>query len=602
MFLLLLWIAASTPLTTADLLDRWAAAEGGRERIEKVQAVYREATLEVGGLRGTLKLWQTATGQTREEVSLASYQSLEIFDGTRGWAQQGQAPEHELAGANLEKAISEAYAGANAHFFPSRRKGTVTLDGNDVILRPEGGRESRVVLDPATWLPKAYVRREHERQVTTTVESWTDVDGLKFPAAMLQSTGDRRFDVRITFTKTVIDPPVDQALFSRPAPAVAVLPFPAGAHEVSVPFQLIQNHIHMPLSVNGTSPSSFILDTGADITVVDRDRAIALRIPIEGAIEMRGSGEQSVQTGLIADPKVTFGGMTLPVKTMAAVPLGALSLREGRSIDGILGYDILSRFIVTIDYAKGVVRFQDPATFAAPKAAAVLPLHFHGNNPIVAAAVTLSDGRTVPLRMLIDTGARSALVLNAPFVRKNVGESAPAGAIEGPLGAGIGGATNQWIGRVTKVTVAGFVIPSPVTSFSRDAKGSDASPDIDGLIGGEILRRFTLIVDYPHTRFLLIPNADFAQPFEYDMSGLLLTAADAKFNRMIVRYVLPGSPAEKAGLQPDDELQAIDGKSVRAMSGDAVRSLLMQPERRYMLTIGRSGTTLEVPLTTRRMV
>src|SRR5207248_177705 len=77
----------------------------------------------------------------------------------------------------------------------------------------------------------------------------------------------------------------------------------------------------------------------------------------------------------------------------------ALSQREGRSIDGIVGYNVISRFIVEIDYAGHQLRFFDPATWKAPHDAVELPFVFHGNTPIARVPLTTRDGRTVVARL-----------------------------------------------------------------------------------------------------------------------------------------------------------------------------------------------------------
>ena len=59
-----------------------------------------------------------------------------------------------------------------------------------------------------------------------------------------------------------------------------------------------------------------------------------------------------------------------------------------------------------------------------------------------------------------------------------------------------------------------------IARFSRARRGDDASAKYDGLIGGDILSRFTVVFDYSRQRMMLEPNAQFSESFEADMSGL----------------------------------------------------------------------------------
>lgn len=58
-----------------------------------------------------------------------------------------------------------------------------------------------------------------------------------------------------------------------------------------------------------------------------------------------------------------------------------------------------------------------------------------------------------------------------------------------------------------------YVLREPIASFSLDErKGLLASTDIDAIIGGRILKRFTVTFDYPHQRMFLEPNSHFSEP------------------------------------------------------------------------------------------
>ena len=62
-----------------------------------------------------------------------------------------------------------------------------------------------------------------------------------------------------------------------------------------------------------------------------------------------------------------------------------------------------------------------------------------------------------------------------------------------------------------------------------------------------------------------------------------------------VGKVLPGSPAERAGLREGDEIRAVDGEPVADFPALVAR-VQPQPGARLELTVGREGGTLEVPV------
>jgi len=202
-------------------IERWANAVGGLDKVAAIKSIYREATLEFGEYKGTIKVWHTADGKYRKEEQIATLSAVETFDGVNGTVQQGNEPLHKMDAAELKLAASKRFANSNAMlfaFFPERRRGAVDIEGdNTIVLKPEGGVEWRVALDPQTSLPKTMVHQEGERTITVTFAAYETVNGIKFEKEIHRSAGDPNRSAVIRFTKTVINPPVESSLFSTRA-------------------------------------------------------------------------------------------------------------------------------------------------------------------------------------------------------------------------------------------------------------------------------------------------------------------------------------------------------------------------------------------------
>ena len=57
------------------------------------------------------------------------------------------------------------------------------------------------------------VHREGERTVEVTFISYETVDGIAFESEIHRSNGIPRFNAVIRFTKTVINPPIEDSMF-----------------------------------------------------------------------------------------------------------------------------------------------------------------------------------------------------------------------------------------------------------------------------------------------------------------------------------------------------------------------------------------------------
>ncbi|KPJ74628.1 MAG: hypothetical protein AMS19_15115, partial [Gemmatimonas sp. SG8_23] len=117
-----------------------------------------------------------------------------------------------------------------------------------------------------------------------------------------------------------------------------------------------------------------------------------------------------------------------------------------------------------------------------------------------------------------------------------------------------------------------------------------------GTLGGELLRRFTLTLDYPRDRILLEPNGLFDTPVREDLSGIfMLRAEGAGLDTIVVSVVGPGTPAEQADIQEGDVLLALDGVPASRLGIAGIFERLRSgPGETRRLLLERDGTTFEV--------
>ena len=218
MFTLVLSLTTSA-FAAGNPVDNWANAVGGRDKVASIKTIYREATVQIAGMEGTIKVWHSTEGKYRKEEQVGIFSTIEQFDGTNGCILRGSAPLRKMEAPELELARSAAYANSNSMFyvfFPDRRRGgalDVDSDGT-IVMKPAGGVDWRITLDPQTSLPKTMIHQQGEHTITVTFVDYETIDGIKFEKAIHRTTGDPRFDADIKFTKTVINPPLPPNFFT----------------------------------------------------------------------------------------------------------------------------------------------------------------------------------------------------------------------------------------------------------------------------------------------------------------------------------------------------------------------------------------------------
>ncbi len=280
------------------------------------------------------------------------------------------------------------------------------------------------------------------------------------------------------------------------------------------PFQLTDSLIYIQASINGSHPLWMMLDTGSSVTVFDEtvSKMLGIRFLDEGNVD--GPGQGSVQKLAFANhATLMFAGEEMGDQTVATLPLEWFSREVGRSTDGFLGSNVFRNYVVEIDYANQLLRFHDPAVYCYSGSGQRLPLQFIWNDiPTVHAEVVAQDGRAIDGVFLVDSGATTAIWLTKAFSEAHPEVLSAQGTVEVPKVVAVGGGLRTRLGRVQAIRLGGFVVSMPLTQFSQNTSGIFAAPDITGTIGAQMLRRFTVIFDYPHGQMILEPNEHFGDP------------------------------------------------------------------------------------------
>lgn len=293
-----------------------------------------------------------------------------------------------------------------------------------------------------------------------------------------------------------------------------VIPLPCSIGEVrstSIHFQLTDSLIFMQASLNGSQPLWMILDTGSSVTVFDESVSKTLGLRFNGKGNVYGPGQGSAQKLAFAShAALRLADAELDDQTVATMPLDWFSRELGRTTDGFLGSNIIRNYVVEIDYANQVLRLLDPATYSYSGPGQRLPLQFIWDNiPSVRAEVVAQDGTAITGIFLIDSGATTAIWLTKAFSEAHPEFLSIPETIEVRNVAAVGGELSTRLGRVPAVRLGGFVVANPSAQFSQNSSGIFATPGLAGTIGAQMLRRFKVVLDYPHMEMILEPNEHF---------------------------------------------------------------------------------------------
>lgn len=391
------------------------------------------------------------------------------------------------------------------------------------------------------------------------------------------------------------------AEFSRhivPASQKAADPAP-----VVIPFELLTRHILIKVRINNSDPLWFIFDTGDEDAIVDLKRARSLGLKLQGEVNIGGAGPGSLRGSYVRDASLNVVGLEgNPQPVVLALPLDDLRPRFGHDIDGIIGADFIKQFVVEVDYSARVLRLHNKDRFAYSGSGEIIPIHLNSaGHPSIPAEITVAGRPAIKGEFVIDSGSGAALALHRPFVEQEhlLGQAQKTIRLLG--GGGAGGKITGRVGRIAELRIGKFQIDNPPTLFSEDKGGAFASSEFDGNIGGQILSKFTVFLDYGRGRIILEANASFKDLISPASSGLKVVADGSDYKTFRVEEMLEESPATEAGLQPNDVILAVDGRPAAQLTLTTLNETLEKPIP-HKLSVRRRGQALQITLTPRRLI
>lgn len=397
----------------------------------------------------------------------------------------------------------------------------------------------------------------------------------------------------------------------------------------TVSFKFINNIIIIPLEVNGNS-LNFILDTGVSSPVIfNLKSSDSIRLNQLKKIKLRGLGDgDSVDALQSKNNRIRFDKIVGTNRIIYLIYNEKLDLSSklGIPVNGIIGYDLFKDFIVTINYKSKRLTFTKPDCFKYKSCnkCEEFDLFFFKKKPYIQGEIVVGaiEQKTIPVQLLIDSGGTDSLWL---FEDDEKGIIAPDDAFDDFIGEGISGGIYGKRSRIESFRLKKFEIERPNVAYldSISTKYAKSLRSRNGSLGGNVLRRFHIIMDYPNKKITLKKNNDFKDDFHYNMSGIELVHAgktlvkevqqnsfsmsdsqnksstsrvvfDYSYNYVLkpifkIDYVRQNSPAEKVGIQVGDLLLELNEKPAHNYTIEQIVSFFYEENKEIKISVERLG-------------
>jgi predicted aspartyl protease len=262
-----------------------------------------------------------------------------------------------------------------------------------------------------------------------------------------------------------------------------------------------QERMTVPVSIGSHGPFDFVVDTGAQRTVISRELAGSLGLSPGRNVRLTAmTGTADVSTVVIPLISVsTLGGTRIEAPSLESRNLGA---------PGMLGIDTLQGHAVSIDFAKQTMTIT-PSTKRRKARAEPGEIVVHAKNLFGQLIVTDASYRGRKIRVILDTG--SGLTMGNLALRRRIAHGA-----KDVRPIALWGVTGQMMQvdytQIDKVTFAGITFSHLPVAFSDAAPfrhfGLTDEPAL--LLGMDALRLFDHVeIDFPNreVRLAITHNA-----------------------------------------------------------------------------------------------
>jgi len=286
-----------------------------------------------------------------------------------------------------------------------------------------------------------------------------------------------------------------------PTPRRTLVTFPKGVTSVELPVKFGRSHVYVRVNI-GNRGLDFVLDTGASGITIDSGVARELGLTEYGKHSAVTAGRYTTARTIV--PEMHVGDLVMHDVAVQEIPQGWQTASDVKEV-GLLGFDFLAELGVTIDYEHERVTVVPGVAYAPPtdRQTVAIDVRIGSGQPRTNVTVNGALGE----RWVLDTGGAGTFMIFDYFARRHPEALKDrGGGRDGPERQlySIGGAIPAKAYQIASLKLANLNFVDFVGY--RVTGSSSYASNVDGLIGADFLRLFTLGLDYQNSRIYLVPN------------------------------------------------------------------------------------------------
>jgi predicted aspartyl protease len=353
--------------------------------------------------------------------------------------------------------------------------------------------------------------------------------------------------------------------------------FNSNKTKISFPFKVFNSILLVDVKVNHSKTLKFIFDSGCKSTIIIHPKWVdSFDIVKTNKVYFSGLGYQdSVETIRVENGHIQLGELTCDKLPFFILTKDSLIINSylGTDVDGIFGAEIFEKYYVHINYTKKLIElFTKKPEKKIKSNYTKIPVEIRKSKGYLSSMIMNNNNELFLSELLLDTGA------NIPVIIKNkIPEDLNITKyVNAEIGEGLTGPLYSNVCRIKRILIDTFRLDSVVTAFNETPiTFKDINENtLDGNIGNEILNRFDIYFAYPENAIYLKPTSKLKQPFDFNISNIILLNNRTKNGGFVVKSIAGDSPPMLAGLLKGDEIVKIDSYKSNELNIEDALNLL----------------------------
>lgn len=507
---------SNAPIDVKQLSKQILEAYGGYAKMKQLDGM---AFKSVGDLKqystisGACNSFETETiskgEMLRSKIELMGQPMVTGYDGKQCWIQQGEHvfPADETTTQRIVEEVKHGMVLLMKLGEPGAR--IEAADRREVAGRPcsglkiyaDDGKPSTFYADDTTHyiLRSEYVGTDLEQGVSAVkICEYSDnrpIMGSIMPYHITEFSSEKKSAE--TDIRSIVEHNVDDSFFSIPTekPIARLKEGP-----VTIPFEYLSNEVVVRVTINDSQTLRFLVDTGATQSILDQEVASTLGKFKASNISMT-TGAGSVAMNYMTLNKVAIGDVVLSNVPVAVTSLASFDHLIGARPAGLIGANILKRFLITFDYEKKQLTLRDPSDTPDLNNVDIVK-----TKPALGVSGLAVDGildGAVPVTCLVDTGAAFNNISEAVVKSILPNSLLPMGDVLGLDGRRIKTSSV----RFKNIKLGDISVNNPVFSVASQNAAVPAGIFSGGtklaVLGNPFWSRYRMTVDYRGQRLLL---------------------------------------------------------------------------------------------------